>query len=42
MQICTQTSKRTSVAGTSRGKYTPKASNIKKLKVYLNKIENGS
>lgn len=42
MQICTQTKAPLAQVGTSRGKYTPKASNIKKLKVYLNKIENGS
>lgn len=42
MQICTQTKAPLVQAGTSRGKYAPKASNIKKLKVYLNKIENGS
>jgi hypothetical protein len=38
MQICSPIKSRTSVAGT----YKPKKSNIKKLKVYLNKIENGS
>jgi hypothetical protein len=42
MRICTQTKKQILSAGISRGKYAPKASNIKKLKVYLNKIENGS
>jgi len=42
MQICTQTKKRILSAGISNGSYKPKASNIKKLKVYLNKIENGS
>jgi hypothetical protein len=38
MQICSPTKKLTSMAGT----YKPKKANIKKLKVYLNKIENGS
>jgi hypothetical protein len=42
MQICIQTNKQTSVAGISRGKYATKETNVKKLKVYLNKIENGS
>jgi hypothetical protein len=42
MRICTQINKRTSVAGISRGKYATKDTNVKKLKVYLNKIENGS
>jgi hypothetical protein len=30
------------MAGISRGKYATKDTNVKKLKVYLNKIENGS
>jgi hypothetical protein len=38
MQICSPTSKVRFQAGT----YKPKKANIKKLKVYLNKIENGS
>lgn len=42
MRICTQTKAALVQAGTSSGTYKPKASNIKKLKVYLNKLENGS
>jgi hypothetical protein len=38
MRTCTQTKALLVQAGT----YKPKAENIKKLKVYLNKIENGS
>jgi hypothetical protein len=38
MQICTQTNKRTLVAGT----YKPKEANVQKLKIYLNKIKNES
>jgi hypothetical protein len=30
------------VLGTSKKCYAPKQKNVKKLKVYLNKIENGS
>ena len=42
MQICSPTNKVHSQAGISKGTYKPKKSNVKKLKVYLNKIENGS
>jgi hypothetical protein len=42
MQICIQTNQARLQAGISRGKYATKDSNVKKLKVYLNKIENGS
>lgn len=38
MRICTQIKSRTSVAGT----YKPKKANVKKLKIYLNKIHNES
>jgi hypothetical protein len=38
MQICSLTKKQISTAGT----YKPKKSNVKKLKIYLNKIQNES
>lgn len=38
MRICSQTKQRILVAGT----YKPKKSNVKKLKIYLNKIQNES
>jgi hypothetical protein len=38
MRICSQTKNQISVAGT----YKPKKSNVKKLKIYLNKIQNES
>jgi hypothetical protein len=38
MRICSQTNKVHSQAGT----YKPKKSNVKKLKIYLNKIQNES
>jgi hypothetical protein len=42
MQICSPTKMPRSQVGISRGKYATKDTNVKKLKVYLNKIENGS
>ena len=39
MQICSQTKNPISVAGTCRGNYKAKAENVKKLKIYLKKIE---
>jgi hypothetical protein len=42
MQICSPTKTLRLQAGISRGKYATKDTNVKKLKVYLNKIENGS
>ena len=42
MQICSPTKRQILAVGISSGTYKPKKSNIKKLKVYLNKIENGS
>ena len=32
----------TSVAGTCRGKYKPKQTNVKKLQIFLNSIKNES
>jgi hypothetical protein len=39
--MSTQINKATFPAGSCRGTYKPKDENIKKLKVYLNKLENG-
>jgi tRNA-binding EMAP/Myf-like protein len=41
MRICSQIKNRTSVAGISNA-YKPKKENVKKLKIYLNKIKNES
>jgi hypothetical protein len=38
MRICTPTKKQTSLGGI----YKPKKENVKKLKIYLNKIKNES
>lgn len=35
-----QINKQTSEAGTCRGKYKPKEKNVKKLQIFLNKINN--
>ena len=39
MQICSQIKKVTLAVGTCRGTYKPKEENVKKLKIYLKKIE---
>jgi hypothetical protein len=39
--MSTQIKKQISEVGFCRGTYKPKDENIKKLKVYLNKLENG-
>lgn len=39
MQICSQIKKPISVVGTCRGNYKAKEENVKKLKIYLKKIE---
>lgn len=35
-----QIKKQASLAGTCRGKYKPKEKNVKKLQIFLNKINN--
>jgi len=40
-QMSTQMNKAILPVGSCRGNYKPKTENIKKLKVYLNKLENG-
>ena len=41
MQICSPTKKAISMGGISNA-YKPKKENVKKLKIYLNKIKNES